>query len=91
MSRKPLTLTAEVQVSAEEVELMRRISRFIAENGSSPKRNGIVASSMQFKTVEEKKDIKRFARLVLLGLIEHSTNGHCWITSAGSDLLERAK
>lgn len=86
MSRKPITV--DVQVSAEEVALLKRIADFMESGtGRSPQRHEIVASKSRHRTVEQTRDIKRFARLVLLGLIEHRSNGHCWLTHTAHELL----
>lgn len=70
-------------LNAAELDLMRRIHAFMQQGtGRSPKAYE-VGGRAKYRHRPEPGYAHAFDRLKALGLVEHSPNGHCWLTDEG--------
>lgn len=66
-----------------EVRMLNRIHDFMQQGtGRSPKAYE-VGGRAKYRHRPAKGAAQAFDRLKALGLIEHSPNGHCWLTTEG--------
>lgn len=80
------------EVDDGELALLQKVRDFMEQKvagGRSPKAHEIVPLKSRFKSAADKRAIKSFRRLSILGAIHHSPNGHCWLTRAGDLLLDK--
>lgn len=86
-----MPLTIECEVSARELVLLRKVRDFMRDGvagGRSPKAHEVVPLKRRFKNPADRQAIADFRRLVVLGAITHSRNGHCWLSAAGQALAD---
>lgn len=72
-----------VDLRDHDQQMMRVLSALQLEKGCSPKKWQVVA---RFKTQHHHPNAEAentFRKLALLEVVEHSRNGHCWLTDKG--------
>ena len=85
-------VSVTVEIGPQEIDILRRIDAYLAQSRTrSPQKHEIVSTKQRHKSLNDLADIRRFERLVLLGLVEHARNGYCWLTTQGSLALAKAE
>lgn len=76
-----------VDLMKNDVQMLRVVSKLQDEKGSSPKK-WLVVERYAVKYDRPPAEARRtFGKLVTLELINHSRNGHCWLTEKASQAL----
>lgn len=69
----------------DDLKMMRTMRTYQERHQRSPKKREIIRClNDDFRGTRGRKT---FARLVLLEVITHSRNGHCWLTDKGEQAL----
>jgi hypothetical protein len=76
-----------VDLMRHDAQMMRVVARLERDGGCSPKK-WVVVDEFKRKSVCSNADAENtFRKLVLLDVIRHSRNGHCWLTDKGAQAL----
>jgi hypothetical protein len=67
--------------------MMRVVARLERDGGCSPKKWLVVAEFKRKSARSNANAENTFRKLVLLDVIEHSRNGHCWLTDKGAQAI----
>jgi len=76
-----------VDVIDPDVRMMRVMAELEQHLGCSPKKWRVVAEFKRMRAISNAEAEKTFRKLVLLEVVEHSRNGHCWLSEKGSQAL----
>lgn len=68
-----------------DLQMMRAVRAYIEKHGRSPKKREVVFSLDN--DARGARGRKTFTRLVLIEVITHSRNGHCWLSDKGEQAL----
>lgn len=71
----------------DDVVMMKAIEAFIQKHGRPPKKREVVTHDCLPRDFKASRAGRVFERLKLLGVIEHSLNGHCWLTPQGKQAM----
>jgi len=81
------SVATAIQVTAEinqdDLTLLCVMTRYAADNSRSPQRWEVLSAARRESQQPARIYERRFDRLKILGVIEHSRNGHCWLSEAG--------
>lgn len=80
--------TIEIIITDDDVTVMKAIEVYMQEHGHSPKKREVVTCTCLDRDYKGARAAKVFERLKLLGLVDHSLNGHCRLTSQGTNALK---
>lgn len=74
-----MPITVPVELTADDLALLRRIHDLTAQLTHSPKRHEVCGYPGARASAREKADQRTFERLKLLHMVIHSPSGHCWL------------
>lgn len=74
-------------LTKDDEAMMKAIEAFIQKNGHTPKKREVVTRDCLPRDFKGSRAGRVFERLKLLGIIEHSLNGHCWLTPQGKQAM----
>jgi hypothetical protein len=67
-------------LTANDVAVVNAIARYVKEHQRTPKMWEVTGGKRYHCSPEHLPLRKAFERMVLLGMVEHSRNGHCHLT-----------
>jgi len=77
-----------ITITDDDITMMKAIEAFIEKyGGRTPKKREVVTSSSLARDYKGTRAARVFERLKLLGLVDHSLNGHCQLTEQGKQAL----
>lgn len=76
-----------IDLMLHEVQMMRIVSKLQQEAGSSPKKYLVLARYREKYDRTNADAEKAFRKLTAVEVVEHSRNGHCWLTDKGTQAL----
>lgn len=77
-----------VVTDTEEMATMRAINDYVKRNKRTPKKHEVVGYGTSRDTVPQRGLFRAFDRLKAMGLVIHSTNGHCWLSDIAQYALD---
>ena len=76
-----------ITLTKNDETMMKAIEAFIQSNGRTPKKREVVVRECLPRDFKGTLAERVFERLKLLGVVEHSLNGHCWLTPQGKQAM----
>ena len=76
-----------VDLLEHEVRMVRVMAKLQQDLGCSPKKWRVVAAYRNVHRCSNADAQKTFCKLVLVEVIQHRRNGHCWLTDKGAQAL----
>lgn len=76
-----------IHLTDDDVKMMKAIETFIQKNNVTPKKREVVTRDCLDRDFKGSRAGRVFERLKLLDIVEHSLNGHCWLTPQGKQAM----
>lgn len=74
-----------IDLTAEDVAMLRRVAELTEIKGGWPKRRAVVRVEGESRE-HEKRNQYTFERLKMLGLVRHNMIGECWLSELARGL-----
>jgi hypothetical protein len=82
-----MPITVAIELTAEDLALLRRIHSRSAQLAHSPKRHQVGGYPGARASAAEKADQRTFERLKLLNIVIHSSTGQCWLSDDAKKII----
>lgn len=77
-----------ITLTEDDVTMMKAIEAYIEKSGGrTPKKREVVTKDCLARDYQGTRAARVFERLKLLGIVDHSLNGHCQLTAQGKQAL----